>query len=129
MVKNVHTLPPYVIYGFFTLGLISAIAFRMILVLEHLNPAWVRPAWYLAVCGNIFFFFYRFHITRKRKGVVRDMDLVRKIGQRDLRSDEDWQAALYIVRSTQITREDFNYAIIFVLSLIAIAADILLSLY
>ena len=33
-----HTVPKYVVYSFFLLGLVSAIAFRAIIVLQHLEP-------------------------------------------------------------------------------------------
>jgi hypothetical protein len=39
-----HLIPRTQIYGFFVLGLLSALAFRGLMVLQHVEPSWVRPA-------------------------------------------------------------------------------------
>jgi len=49
--------PAHRIYGFFLLGLSTAIAFRALIVLDHVQPAWVRPVWYFGVLGNLVFSF------------------------------------------------------------------------
>ena len=56
-----------------------AIAFRAIIVLQHLEPSWVRPVWYTGTAGYVLFFLYRYHITRKRKKAVEDFQLIEKI--------------------------------------------------
>ena len=71
--------PAHRIYGFFLLGLSTAIAFRALIVLDHVQPAWVRPVWYFGVLGNFVFFFYRFRISEKRKKAVDDYQLIEKI--------------------------------------------------
>ncbi len=120
-------VPKYVTYGFFLIGLFSAIAFRAIIVLQDIKADWVRPVWYLGVIGYIFFFFYRFGITKKRKKAISDYKLIEKVENRTL-SDEDRKVLLYLLSSIKVSLEDMNYALIFFLSIAAIAADIILSI-
>ncbi len=106
------------------LGLISAFAFRVIIVLERMEPSWVRPAWYVGAGGYVFFFFYRYRITRKRKNTIRRYRLIEKVRREECLTGEDRDLVLYLLNSIKSSREDINYAVIFVLSVLAIAADI-----
>jgi hypothetical protein len=67
-----HIVPKYVTYGFFLLGFLSAVAFRAIIVLQRMEPNWVRPVWYIGTVGYLLFFLYRFEITKKRKKAISD---------------------------------------------------------
>ena len=122
-----HIVPKFVIYSFFILGLISAIAFRAIIILQHLEPSWVRPVWYIGAIGYFLFFLYRYEITKKRKKAISDFQLIEKVKANACLNDEDREVVLYLLSSLKFSLEDVNYAIIFLLSIIAIAADIFLS--
>ncbi len=122
-----HIVPKYIVYSFFMLGLVSALAFRAIIILQHLGPSWVRPVWYIGTAGYVLFFLYRYHITRKRKKAVEDFQLIEKIRANACLQDEDREVLLYLLSSIRVSLEDINYVIIFVLSLIAVAADLVLS--
>ena len=124
--RKPHIVPKYVTYGFFSIGLFSAIAFRTIIVLQRMEPNWVRPVWYFGVVGYILFFFYRYGITKKRKKAISEYSLIEKVENKTL-SDEDRQVLLYLLSSIKVSLEDMNYALIFFLSIVAIAADIILS--
>ena len=124
--KRPHIVPKYVVYSFFLLGLVSAIAFRAIIVLQHLEPSWVRPVWYIGTAGYVLFFLYRYRITRKRKKAVEDFQLIEKIRTNACLQDDDREVLLYLLSSIRLSLEDINYAIIFVLSVIAVAADLIL---
>ncbi|MDP3048990.1 MAG: hypothetical protein Q8N12_06105 [Thermodesulfovibrionales bacterium] len=121
-------MPKYVTYGFFVIGLISAIAVRAIIVFQHLEPSWVRPAWYAGIVGYVFFFFYRYRITKKRKKAIDDFQLIDKVKANACLTEEDREIVLYLLSSIKSSPEDLNYAIIFILSILAILADILLTL-
>lgn len=121
-----HIVPKYVTYGFFSLGFLSAIAFRAIIVLQHMEPNGVRPVWYIGTVGYTFFFLYRFGITKKRKKAISDFGLLEKVENKTL-SDEDRKVLLYILSSIHVSLENMNYALIFLLSIVAIAADIILT--
>lgn len=126
--RRPHILPKYIIYGFFVIGLISAIAFRAIIVFQHLEPSWVRPVWYAGIVGYVFFFLYRYGITKKRKKAIDDFKLIDKVKANACLTEEDREIVLYLLSSIKSSPEDLNYAIIFILSILAILADILLSL-
>ena len=126
--RRPHILPKYIIYGFFVIGLISAIAFRAIIVFQHLEPSWVRPVWYAGIIGYVFFFLYRYRITKKRKKAIDDFELIDKVKANACLTEEDREIVLYLLSSIKSSPEDLNYAIIFILSILAILADILLTL-
>jgi len=128
MKKNeIHVVPKYVIYGFFILGLLSAIAFRAIILFQRLEPLWVRPVWYIGTGGYFFFFLYRYAITKKRKSAIEGFGLIEKVKANACLTEQDREVVLYLLSSIRFSLEDINYAIIFILSLIAVAADLLLS--
>ena len=124
-----HTVPKYIIYGFFMLGLLSAVAFRIIILFQRLEPSWVRPMWYAGVVGYLVFFLYRYGISRKRKKAITDYKLIEKLRDNACLSDEDREVVTYLLSSIQKSMEDLNYYIIFILSVLAIAADIIISLF
>jgi hypothetical protein len=128
MEKNkIHVVPKYIIYGFFILGLLSAIAFRAIILFQRLEPSWVRPVWYIGTVGYFFFFLYRYAITKKRKGAIEGFELIEKVKANACLNRQDREVILYLLSSIRFSLEDINYAIIFILSLIAVATDLLLS--
>jgi hypothetical protein len=128
MKKNTpHVVPKYIIYSFFTLGLISAIAFRAIIVFQHIEPAWIRPVWYIGTIGYFLFFLYRYMIAKKRKKVIEEFQLIEKVKANACLTDKDREIVLYLLSSVKSSLEDINYAIIFLLSIIAIVVDLFLS--
>ncbi|MHB8792019.1 MAG: hypothetical protein ACYC6O_01575 [Thermoleophilia bacterium] len=122
--KSVTLSPRYKIYGAFILGLSTAIALRAIIVLEHVQPGWVRPAWYFAVLGNFLFFYYRYQITEKRKRAIREYRLIEKVEARENLSESDREVMIYLLNSLKKSPEHLNYMIIFAFSLVAIAIDL-----
>jgi len=114
----------YLIYGAFSLGLATAIAIRALIVLQHVNPGWVRPVWYFAVLGNFVFFYYRYKITEKRKRAVREHRLIEKLSNRESLSDSDRDVIIYILSSIKKSPENLNYLIIFAFSILAIGIDL-----
>lgn len=126
--KLPHTVSPFISYGFFILGILSAVAFRVIVVFQRIEPSWVRPVWYVGVLGYIGFFTYRYAIARKRKNVIRDFRLIEKVRANACLLDEEREVVSYLLASLTRSHEDINYLVIFALSLVAIAVDIVLAL-
>jgi hypothetical protein len=122
--KSITLSPRYKIYGAFVLGISTAIALRAIIVLEHVQPGWVRPAWYFAVLGNFLFFYYRYQITEKRKKAVRDHRLIEKVEEMNSLLEGDREVLVYLLNSIEKSPEHLNYLIIFIFSLVAIAIDL-----
>jgi hypothetical protein len=125
--KTPHIVPRYIIYSFFALGLISAVAFRAIIVFQRVEPSWIRPVWYIGTIGYFLFFLYRYMITKKRKKAIEEFQLIEKVKTNACLTDEDREIVLYLLSSVKSSSEDLNYAIIFMLSILAIAADLFLS--
>jgi hypothetical protein len=122
-----HILPNSVVYGFFLVGLVSAVAFRAIIIFQHLEPSWVRPVWYIGTAGYLLFFLYRYRISRKRKAAIEDFQLIEKIRANACLQDADREVLLYLLSSLKRSLEDINYALIFLLSVLAVVADLFLS--
>ena len=120
--------PPGLIFGAFALGLATAIAFRALIVLQHVAPSWVRPVWYFAVIGNLVFFLYRFRIAQRRKRAVDQHGLIAKVEADTCFSPAERTALLYLLRSIQRSPENINYLVITVVSLAAIGIDLALLL-
>lgn len=119
-------VPKPVIIAFFILGLLSSVAFRAIILFQKLSPGWVRPVWYFGVIGYMLFFMYRYGISLRRKRTIAQTNIIEKVRAGAALSPEDREAALYLLSSVQKSREDWNYLAIFVLSVVAVALDLLL---
>ena len=119
-------VPKPVIIGFFLLGLLSSVAFRAIILLQKYSPDWVRPVWYFGVLGYMLFFVYRYAISQRRKRAIEHTGIIGKIRDGEPLSTDDRDAALYLLNSVRKSQEDWNYLAIFVLSILAIALDLLL---
>lgn len=122
------TVSPFVIYLFLVIGLLSAVAFRLLTIINTFSPALLRPVWYFGVIGYIFFFAYRYHISEKRKNAIRANRLLEKIQGSGEISGEDRALIGYVLSSIIKSKENLNYLFIFILSIVAVGVDILLAL-
>ena len=128
MAKLPHTQPAWVIFLFFIIGVLSAVSFRLLSVVNVLTPELFRPLWYFGILGYILFFAYRFSISRKRKKAIRDHRLLEKLESGKPLSPEEKVVVGYLLASIMKSRENLNYLIIFILSVLAVLFDILLLL-
>jgi|ERR1051326_4659049 hypothetical protein len=119
-------IPRPIIIAFFLVGLLSSVAFRAIIIFQKISPGWVRPVWYFGVIGYMLFFMYRYGISLRRKRTIAQTNIIEKVRAGAALSSEDRAAALYLLSSVQKSREDWNYLAIFILSVVAIALDLLL---
>ena len=122
------TVSPFVIYLFLVIGLLSAVAFRLLTIINTFTPSLMRPVWYFGVIGYIFFFAYRYHISEKRKNAIRANRLLEKIQSPGEITSEDRALIAYVLSSIVKSKENLNYLFIFALSIAAVAVDILLAL-
>ena len=122
------TVPSFVVYLFLVIGLLSAVAFRLVTIINTFIPSLLRPVWYFGVIGYIFFFAYRYHISEKRKAAIRANRLLEKIQNSGEISGEDRALIAYVLSSIIKSKENLNYLFIFVLSIAAVGVDILLAL-
>jgi hypothetical protein len=115
-------------YSFFILGLISAIAFRSIIIFQGIEPSWVRPVWYIGTVGYFLFFLYRYNISKKRKKAVEQFQLIEKLKANACLTGKDREVVLYLLSSIKLSLEDINYAIIFLLSILAVITDLIFTI-
>ena len=124
-----HTLPKGVIVGAMVLGTLSAFSFRSLMVLEHFEPGLVKPVWYFGVVGYIFFFLYRYLITMRRKRFIERHGLIEKVEAGQCLEGRDREVLVYLLRSIRLSQEHINYYVIFLLSVLAILADMALRIW
>ncbi len=60
----------YISIVFFLIGLLGAIGFRIILLLNRIDYLLASIAWYLAVILYIFFYAYRVYIEDRRRKII-----------------------------------------------------------
>lgn len=120
------TLPPSIIWLFFIIGVLSAVAFRVLIVVQHLRPELFRAVWYFGLIGYTIFFSYRFAISRKRKKAIEHYGLIEKLRQNACLAEEEREVTIYLLSSIAKSKENINYLIIFMLSILAAAMDMLL---
>ncbi len=119
-----HRFPSWVTWFAFAIGLTGAISLRLILVAKAYKPELITFFWYLGVCGNMVFFMFRSYISSRRRRTIEELRLLEKLEKRRPLSEEDLQALKYLVASIKVSKERWNYAIIFVCSLAAIFWDL-----
>lgn len=124
-----HTLPKSIIIGAMVLGMFSAFAFRSLMMLEHFEPGLVLPVWYLGVIGYLIFFLYRYWITLRRKRVIEEYGLIEKVESGQCLEGKDREVLIYLLNSLWVSREHINYYAIFLLSVLAIVADLALRFW
>lgn len=123
-----HTLPSSFINLFFIVGLLAAFSFRILIVLPHVRPELFRPVWYLGTFGYVLFFLYRYAISQKRRNTIENYALIPKLKQQGTLSEDERQAIVYLLSSIKKSRENLNYLFIFLLSILAIGLDVVLSI-
>lgn len=111
------------------LGLTTSIAFRLLIIFNHIEPTWVRPVWYFGVLGNFVFFYYRFKVTKKRKRAVREHHLIEKIKAGTDLNERERGSLVYLLESVDRSPESLNYLIISIFSVLAIMLDLAMSYY
>lgn len=121
------TLPSWVINLFFIIGLVSAFLFRLLIFFNYYYTSLSRIVWYLGVTGYLIFFGFRYYISFKRRRTILKNKLTEKVADSDI-SKEYKDEIIYLLDSIIKSKEMFNYVFIFVVSFLAIIADITLTI-
>jgi len=119
-----HRLPSWVTWLAFGVGLTGSISLRLILVAKAYKPELISFFWYVGVCGNMLFFLFRSYITSRRRRAIERLRLLEKLEAKAPLSEEDLKALHYLVSSIKVSKERWNYVVIFVCSLMAIFWDL-----
>lgn len=120
-------LPDWVTWLAFSVGLAGALSLRLILIAKAYKPELIRLFWYIGVLGNMCFFLFRSFITYRRRSLIVELDLLKKLKGMDELSNKDYMALHYLVSSLYISKERWNYFVIFFFSLLAICWDLWMS--
>lgn len=67
-------------------------------------------------------------ITKKRTHAIENYQLIEKLKANACLEEQDREVVLYLLSSIRFSLEDVNYALIFILSILAIVADIILTM-
>lgn len=117
-------LPTWVAWLAFAVGFIGAVSLRLILIAKAYKPELIRLFWYLGIVGNMLFFLFRAYITHRRKRLILNMNLLNKLQAGQSLCPQDYHAIRYVLSSLVTSKEMWNYAIIFVFSVLAILWDL-----
>jgi hypothetical protein len=109
---------------YFWIGIISAFSYRIIIVLNFVEPSWVKAAWYIGTVGFIFYFWSRYKAVSQFSSLIRDEKLVAAVKKAGNISPEQKVALSHIVKTLAATKAQINYVIIFILSGLALIAGI-----
>lgn len=112
---------------FFWIGIFATLAYRAIIVLEHVDGPWLKITWYLGTLGFVAYFAHRFSVTEKRAKVISDFKLIEKIDDASW-SSEDRSALRYVLTTLRSSKERWNYIMIFGSSAVAILVGLWLDL-
>jgi predicted membrane channel-forming protein YqfA (hemolysin III family) len=119
-----HRLPSWVTWLAFFTGLTGSLSLRLILVAKQYQPELVRLFWYIGVVGNMIFFLFRSYISHRRRRLIAALSLQEKLKEHRPLTEQDYQAIYYLISSLYISKERWNYAVIFFFSMLAIVWDV-----
>ncbi len=113
---------------FFVLGLIGALGFRMILLLNKINYLFASIAWYTAIFSYLFFYGYRLYIEDKRRKIIINNQLREKLNNREL-SREDRDRIKTLLDSILVSKLKWNFFILFILTILAFIMQIIVDVF
>ncbi len=117
-----------VIKLYFWVGLVSAVLLRTIIIADHYSDFYAKVIWYLGVTGYLWFFMHRYHIAKRRFGVIKDLELLNKVRNQQKLSEKDIEGLDYLLWSLSVSKERSNYLVISVFSVISIVLSLTLDL-
>jgi hypothetical protein len=109
----------FISWVFFVIGIISALAVRVVTLLSHLEPIYGNIAWYVGVLGFCLFFIYKFRAANRRIKVINHHSLQDKLNKQKL-DKSDIKIINQILCGLTSKKERINYFIIFFLSALAL---------
>ncbi len=125
MEPKIHS--PFARAFYFWVGIVSTLAYRIVVILTHVDPIWLKISWYIGTVGFIIYFAHRYQISERRSNLIKENNLVEKIKNVNEFTQEDKAAIDYIFSSLQSTKEKWNYIFIFVSSALALIIGIYLD--
>ena len=125
--KIIEPSPKYIRWFFFWAGLIATIAYRIVIVLNLYSPFLVKVSWYIGTIGFILYFGHRYDVAKKRANLVEDYDLVKTVDSIKDIDPQKKMALHYLIQTSLTSKSRYNSALIFILSVFALAIGIYLD--
>ncbi|MBN2854579.1 hypothetical protein JXK06_03570, partial [Patescibacteria group bacterium] len=107
-------------YLMFAVGISATITYRLIVVLNHYSALAVQIAWYVGTIGFVWYFAHRFKVENRRDRIITDLELVKKIENKEELSEIERGSLVYVLKGLQTSLSKWNYIAIFVLSSLAL---------
>lgn len=126
--EEIEPNPTFIRVFFFLAGIIATLSYRIIIILNFINPLLVQVAWYTGTIGFIIYFWHRYAVQRKRARLVEKYDLVELAKETPGKTEEQGEALTYIVKTSLTSRSRWNSMFIFVTSVLALLVGIVLDL-
>ncbi len=117
----------YISLIFFGLGLIGGIGFRIVLILNKIDPIYANISWYVASISYLFFYGYRLHIEGRRRKIITENELSEKILNNNLTQDEK-QKIKIILDSILVSKFNWNLIILLVLTIFSIIIQVVVDI-
>ena len=105
---------------FFIIGIIAAIAMRLVIVFVNQDPISAKISWYVGVLGFFLFFVYKFKVNQVRYKLITQRKLVDKMLNKSQLAEEDYNLIGAILCALSSNKERINYFFIFGLSAVAL---------
>lgn len=118
---------PLVRSFFFWTGIISTLAYRIVVVLTHYSSTAVLVSWYVGTIGFIIYFIHRYQISERRAELIEKNQLAEKIAANADLNEKDKADMEYIFNSLKTSKERWNNIFIFACSGIALLIGIYLD--
>ena len=112
---------------YFWVGIIATLAYRIVIVLVHIDPIWLKVSWYIGTIGFVIYFAHRYQISELRAKLIKENMLSEKINRGDELNADDKESINYIFKTLQSSREKWNYIFIFVCSALALLVGLYLD--
>ncbi|MCG2713020.1 MAG: hypothetical protein L6416_11955 [Candidatus Omnitrophica bacterium] len=110
----------FVSWIFFIIGLIATVAIRIVTVMMNIHPVYGKVALYIGVVGFLFFFIYKFNISRSLANIIQEDNLIGKTREEKPLSSSEYRLIADILCNIRSEKERINYFFIFAASTIAL---------
>ena len=113
---------------FFIVGLIGAVGFRAVLIINKFNFLLATLVWYIASISYVFYYLYRYYIEQKRREILISSKLKYKLDNNLELDKNDRKSLKKIVDSLIVSKQNLNLIILIILSFISLAIQLILDL-
>ncbi len=114
---------------YFWIGIIAALAYRVIIVLNFYEPIWVKIAWYVGTIGFVIYFWSRYRVVKQFNQLIQEQKLTSAIKRAKGISENQREALQYLVETLKKTKAHINYQLIFLFSALALIAGVYLDVF